>query len=387
MMLWTMLLISLFSPGHADPMMIRISDRLKTLMILASRPGEWKNPENAKTIEGVMSALKKDFHEITAGRAGAGHFDPVSRLIAPEAESVLDLSRTSLRTGHGDYSLKTFRSILSYCLACHSLHGGIPGASDPDLPGIHSLSRLDQARYHAALRNFDQSLMEYQKIALESFRSPEDSPDGDLAIREGASILIRTLQTPERALLWLRPIAESISTPDSWKQDLKTWMRDLNAWKRERVPPFDGSSPKSVDLARKWIAGAEKNRKYLYDHSTDIRLHRAERVLESYLEKNPDGKRAPEAIFLLGRAMETTALPAVEFLPESLYSSCIKRSGPSPQAVRCYEKLERLVTAGFTGSGGVHLPEEVKETLRKLKLQSEPEKKTIKPLGRSRNLP
>jgi hypothetical protein len=230
-------------------------------------------------------------------------------------------------------------------------------------------------------------LVEYQKIALESFRSPEDSPDGDLAIREGASILIRTLQTPERALLWLRPIAESISTPDSWKQDLKTWMRDLNAWKRERVPPFDGSSPKSVDLARKWIEGAEKNRKYLYDHSTDIRLHRAERVLESYLEKNPDGKRAPEAIFLLGRAMETTALPAVEFLPESLYSSCIKRSGPSPQAVRCYEKLERLVTAGFTGSGGVHLPEEVKETLRKLKLQSEPEKKTIKPLGRSRNLP
>jgi hypothetical protein len=229
--------------------------------------------------------------------------------------------------------------------------------------------------------------MEYQKIALESFRSAEDSTDGDLAIREGASILIRTLQTPERALLWLKPMADSNATPESWKQDLKTWIRDLNAWKRERPTPLGGGSAATVDLARKWILNSEKNRKYLYDHSTDIRLHRAEKLLETYLEKNPDGKRSPEALFLLGRAMETTALPAVEFLPESLYSSCIKRSGPSAQAVRCYERLEGLVTAGFTGSGGVHLPEEVKESLRQLKIQSEPEKKHVKPLERSRNLP
>jgi plasmid stabilization system protein ParE len=295
------------------------------------------------------------------GRSREASFAYLSRSLADDAQ----IARRRLEDGLDAESQFVVRQLVQDCVACHSR---LPDLDDSAL-GARLLTQLDpgelplheRVRLQAATRQFDAALDGYEEL----FRDPEVSPaqlDLEGRLLEYLTISIRVKQDLRRPRWSLERMAQRPDVPDYLSEDLAIWYTTLDDLAERPRIGDDGAS------ARALVQDSHLEDTPAYDRRGYIHALVASSLLHQHLNAATlSSDELAEAYYLLGLT-ETRASRSLWLSEADVYLETSIRSSPgSPHAARAYELLEHETLAGYTGSAGLQLPEDVEGRLAELR--------------------
>ncbi|MGI9302903.1 MAG: hypothetical protein ACR2RB_09370 [Gammaproteobacteria bacterium] len=261
----------------------------------------------------------------------------------------------------------SFQRITDLCVACHSR---LPGVDDSALAsGLAAASEFatlpleKRAALLVATRQFDDALTSYEGLLADSSTHPARLLGRTLA--DYLVVCIRVKGDFKRPV----PVLEAIASRNDVEQELRT---DVEYWIRA-LRRLDQSAQRTPDLSRArellQPTRPDKNiwsyrRGLISDIVASSMLHR---FLEAHYQDQDQQDEVAEAYYLLGVA-ETRGGRGVWVSPADLYLETAIRLAPhAPFATSAYELLEHETILGYSGSSGLHLPEDVATQLKELR--------------------
>lgn len=350
---------------HWSSKMQELSHALNQLLPLVSDGKAFNDPKNEQPIQDATSRLKALSHQVKTLKKPSA--DPAFDTIASMLDEDLARAVVSLQTGNKDYARLTLRESIGYCIQCHT-----QTKSGPSFPKLElgfdpsKLSALGQGDYYAATRQFDSALDAYRKGVQDQSYADRDIFGWERAVRSGLAIAIRYKENPTEAKTFIQSILKNKSAPQSLKDSAKDWLTSVEQWAKE--PKLKSTADSRLIRAESLIKGAEKRSGDSIRRSEDITYLRASADLHQWLsEGSKDPAQRSKALLYAGIAAEATRELNFWTLHERYYELCIQASPKTPTAQSCYGKLSDSVLLGYTGSSGLHLPEEEKVRLDRLK--------------------
>jgi len=324
--------------------------------------------KNRPEVMNLLTEFSKAAHRIqpATGRAVLGD-DLLVEYSLENLEQDLKRATQSYSAGQFEYSRSVAKSSLSHCFRCHSV--AHPGGSAPwDLETVQSLklAPLEKADLLVATRKTDQALafMEQQLNSAE-FQA-QYAFDFESLLRRYLALIIRVEKSPDRALKELNKILAQNTTPHYIADQATGWRQSLQSWSKEKASPAHSPAELFAQADRRFKR-AETLQRYQKDHAGDVEYLRATALLHGGLKDLKSPKDAARALYLLGKAYEVLDELGSWNLHESYYEACLLRDPKSETAKRCFNRLEASLYMGYSGSSGVHLPNEEKDRLRRLK--------------------
>jgi hypothetical protein len=323
------------------------------------------SPEHQR-IEVRMERLSRLAHRVTQKKQneGTGQLYPILGEALPEQS---DQMTSAWRIGQTIYSRALFRTLSSTCIECHT-------AASPRSPILHRIedkdlslwSPIDRVRYLRSVGFTEQAFEELKQLIERPVQGRDSADIMEDALYELLSLEIRTRNRPDRLMGLLKTFSERESIPKYLRSDLRGWIRDLQVWTRE--PSIKGTVPAATHLnrARQHIRKARTLQESHTDRSSQVWYWRAVSELYASLRGGLRTDQRGDALFWLGSAFEVLTPRNQETLHERFYESCIREVPHTPRSDLCYRKLERSVVAGYTGSSGTRIPEEVRKRLLEL---------------------
>ncbi len=323
------------------------------------------SPEHQR-IEVRMERLSRIAHRVTRKKQdnGTGQLYPILGEALPEQA---DQMTSAWRLGQSTYSRALFRTLSSTCIECHV-------AATPRSPTLHRIedkelslwSPIDRVRYLRSVGFTEQAFEELRQM-IERPPPGQDSTDlREDALYELLSLEIRTRGRPDRVMGVLKTFSERESIPKYLRSDLRGWIRDLQIWAREPASKNTVTAATHLNRARQHIRRARTLQESPTDRSSQVWYWRAVAELYASLKGSLRTEQRGDAWFWLGSAFEILTPRNQETLHERFYESCIREVPHTPRSDLCYRKLERSVIAGYTGSSGTRIPEEVRKRLFEL---------------------
>ena len=353
-----------------QPEMNELHTVLMNLNTDLSRPLPYPGSSEHQKIEVRMERLSRLAHRVTGKTLsnGTGQLYPILGEALPEQA---DQMTSAWRLGQTAYSKALFRTLSSTCIECHAAGGphSVPQKrlNDPDLA---LWNPVDRGRYLRSV-GFLELAFEAFKQAIEMYGSDARAGSAsswnlEEALYELLSLEIRTSGKPDRLIGILKPWGNREDLPKYLRSDLSGWVRDLDAWAREPVPQGRVHASQLLSRAKQHIRKAGRLQESPTDRSSLVWYWRAVAELYRVLKLNLRPEQRGDAYFLLGTAFEVLTPRYQETLHERFYESCIREVPHTPRSDLCYRKLERSIVAGYTGSSGTRIPEEVRKRLLEL---------------------
>ncbi len=340
-----------------------ISSTLNSLLALSLRDETWRADKNRSEIRRGLEGLLQLSHEIPNGKNESN--DPSLVILAPVLSDQIRLALSAHQLGQFEVSRQMVRSLTASCFGCHSREPEWSTQDQKSLPGfVSSLSALDQARYAVSLHQTKTALSGYERFLLEPGSIKRDLQSWHDALRESLTLILRVNRDPQSAIELIGRIKKIEGIPFFLKRELAAWERDLLSWRRDRSIP-KGEALLRLEIQKRY-AEASARRTHPLDHSADMAFLRLTSLLYEMMRRYPKSRFLAEAEYLQGVSYETLSTPPFENLHELFYESCIRREPHSRTAEKCYERLERSVYFGFTGSSGTHIPIELENKLLEL---------------------
>ncbi len=328
-------------------------------------------PENRARIERNTQQLSEGAHHLMLPESSPDQ-DPTVRILSDRFQAESQRAFSALKSGNRAYARGILNQISSYCIACHTRNQSGPSfAVLPLEPLSKGLTPIEQGRFLAATRQYDRALDLFQKIVNDP-QGPVQSPlEWEQALRYGLSIAVRVKKDPEAAQALVERVLGAKNAPFFLKQDATQWKASILKWKEEipkRALTEEGLYTEAVGL----LAQASQAQKYPMDHGADVLYLRASAVIHELLQTAPEGRKTPEALLMAGMCYDVLRPLNMEDIHEVYYEACIKKSPHTALSETCYRRYEQSTYAGYTGSGGFFLPEDVKEKLRTLEALAHP---------------
>jgi len=339
-----------------------LSTTLSELLPLVASKKKFDAPENSERIETNTRNLKGLVHSLNEGDKPSA--DPslkvMSGLFAEDIERALD----SLRGGNRIYARQILKDTTSYCIQCHTQNNNGPNFPELKLSiNTAELTKVEQAEFFTATRQFDRSLAAYLEALKDGALAKSDPFAWEQAARSALAILTRVKNDPKEAKALLDKIESQQSLPESTKKALVSWKKSVQEWAKEKKT----KTQKPDDLVKRaenLIAQAQKRQEFPLDHSQDIVFFRASSILHDFLaSRAADDRLQAKALYLAGAAAEATRDMNFWTLHESYYEQCIRLYPHSKQAEQCFERLKDSITLGYSGSSGINIPPEVSRRL------------------------
>lgn len=319
---------------------------------------------NTKKLSELAHALKREPGKMSAG--GAFDTDPSIGLISGLFDEEVERAYVALKEGHRTYARGLLRSVGSYCISCHTRTDFGPNFPRMELKiDNKSLTSFELADLYAATRQFDRALAEYDKVAGDPKIAQERPIEWEKAVKRALAIAVRVNKDPDKALKLVQAVLDSPTAPLFFKAEALAWQDTIRKWKKEpqkkqrTVSGYFAESRNLITLAR----GVQK---YPADQTGDVYYLRASAVLHELMRQPLSPEQTSEAFYLAGVCYEALQTLGLWTLPEIYYETCIQRSPHSVIAENCYQRYERSVYLGYSGSGGFALPADVKSKLKKL---------------------
>jgi hypothetical protein len=155
----------------------------------------------------------------------------------------------------------------------------------------------------------------------------------------------------------------------SERDDVWTELRgDLAEWRTELRVLAKAPPARTLVAARETLAQAAARKRYPADERGRVYEVLAGGILREVLEQPslPAADRA-DAYYLLARVEEAT--PGDYWVPEpaAYLEACVRTVPKTPQAARCFGRLEDHLVRAYAGTGGVKLPDDEKARLEELR--------------------
>jgi len=368
-------------PSSDEPWPVRmqaLSATLSELLPLVVSRSKFNNAENFEKIEKETRKLRSLAHSLKMG--DTPNEDPSMRIMGGLFEEDIERALDALNAGSREYARQILKNTTSYCIQCHTQTG-----TGPEFPRLDfslntdDLTYHEQAEFFAATRQFDRALEAYSKFLDDPNLAKYDPFEWEQTARAALSIFVRVKNDPDAAGKWINRIRSHAALPDSIKSEIQHWRKSVQEWRRERKPDLLDSPEKALARAEELIKIAQKRQEYPMDHTQDVYYFRASRILHEFLERyGPRHELGAKALYLSGIAAEATRDMNFWTLHETYYEYCIRMKPHSDLAQKCFERLNDSITLGYSGSGGVRIPPEVRkrlETFRELAAPIKTDKK------------
>jgi hypothetical protein len=349
-----------------------LSKTLAELMTDITSDARFETPANKKKIEGHAKTLSKLAHDLNLKGTNRPDLDPsivmLSQLFSDEA----DYAYQELKRGHRAYARDRLRSLTGYCIACHTRTQSGPQFSNLPLnPTTEKLSSIEKGEFFVATRQFDRALQEFQGILEDELAPLRRSVEWEKASRYALAIAVRVKKDPNLAQGTVDRIIAAKNAPYFIKQNAREWQKSIQDWMNEaprKAQTEEGYRLESMRL----LAEAHKIQKYPMDRSGDVAYLRASAAVHEWLQMPKSGKNTNEAYLMAGVCYEVLRPLNLGELHEMYYEACVRQEPHTPTAELCYQRYEQSIYVGYTGSGGMHIPSEIKAKLADLEAMAHP---------------
>ncbi|MBI1860256.1 MAG: hypothetical protein HYR96_04980 [Deltaproteobacteria bacterium] len=292
--------------------------------------------------------------------------DPSLTMISDTFEREVERAQSAIREGYIQYGKGILRNATSYCIACHTRSN-----SGPDFPGITLTTRtekmpaLQKAEILAATRQFDGALEEFMKVVSDDKAARLRQLEWRRAVQRGLLLATRVKQDPDKTLRIVNAIA-SQTGPLFLKEYTGSWRDAIVKWKAEPSSPKRTEESLFAEANRLYSEGIKAQR-FALDHAGDIYFLRATAAAHDQLRVSPTGPKSAEAMLLIGQCYEVVNDPVLWPIHETYYENCIRQAPHTAVAAKCYGRFEESIYFGYSGSGGISIPDDIQAHLSTLR--------------------
>lgn len=347
------------APGFERATMEQIAEALTHALPLSLREEQLADPEAAKTWRDALATLAGDAARLEAhGRSREASFGYLSGSLARDANEAL----RRFEAGQPAESQFFVRQLVDDCVACHSRlpypQSSALGARLLRRARLDEIDPVERARLQVATRQFDAALDTWEAL----FRDPSVPPgklDLEGQIVDYLVVCIRVrgdLRRPQRPL---EELAARPDVPGYLEEDLLAWVAALR--QLDRMPRSGALLPEARTLLADTDQDALDRRGLVQELLASSLLHRF------VASGDPPPAELAEAYTLLG-LVETRVRHSAWLAEAEFYLETAIRTDPgSPWAQRAFALLEQETRAGYSGSAGLHLPDDVRAWLDELR--------------------
>lgn len=357
-------LILLFAcPLHAQEKKAELKSKMhevyqafKPLQRYLASEERFVDPKNEEEILKLINTLDSSFHSDTV-QHGFASGEPGFETTLEVLSDMLSDSRSRFAEGRKQYALWRLRTVSNYCVTCHTRHKVQIDFQD-DI-NLDALEPFERAELLLASRQFDK--------AAEAFLKVLDQKDLRIrwieALRKYLVIQTRVHPDPDKAIAALKRVLQSKKLVRGEEREVAQWIESLDRWEREK-PQKEATLKKAARLIR---TGSRIQDDQIGVQSS-VDLLRATAVLHAALDgaKPLQGEERAEALYLLGVAYSRLPTFFVNELPELFLKRAIRQYPGTDIAERSYQLFQTLMFTGFSGSSGLHLPDDVRLEMREL---------------------
>lgn len=352
--------------------MQKLESALQELLIDLSSDQRFRAKENFQKIEEHAQTFASLAHAVKTSTGEAPDADASIAILSDQFASASNQALRALKSGQREYARTLLRTMTGYCISCHTRNATGPSFQAASAaPLLKSLKDVERADYYAAIRQFDQALSEYERIASIPRKAESYSPEWERAVRSGLAIAIRVKKDPDRALRLVDRVLLSPTAPLYLKTQANQWKVNLSTWKLT-PPPKLASDEDRFKYAITLLAAAKSQQAYPADRSADVLYLRASAIVHDLLSASPNGPYAADALFLAGISYEVLRDSTPWDIQDFYYLACIAKAPHTERARQCFTRYEQSVYFGYTGSGGIQLPSDTLKQLKELDRLSGP---------------
>ena len=342
--------------------MEEIARALRVALPLSFSEERFAAPENQAAIESALARLREGAHELEShGRTQDASFAYLSRSLASDAEEI----KRRFDAGRTDETRFLLGALVEDCIGCHSR---LPSADDSDsgralfeAVDATGLTPIEAARLQVATRQFQEALDTYEALLGDAEQSPAQL-DLDGIPSDYLTLAIRVRGDLPRARSALDAFAGRSDLPSYLATLVRQWIEAADTLRDTIV------AEPSLDRAERVLEIGDTLSRYGRDRAGLVHQLVASSLLLRFVDARSDpGPEAAHAYFLLG-VIELKSVRSMWISEaEGYLEGAIHAAPGSDWAKRAYVLLEEETLASYSGSGGVHVPPQVRERLSELR--------------------
>lgn len=276
-----------------------------------------------------------------------------------------DSAYKSFKIGAVDQAYYFTEELIETCLSCHtsrksskdshviSFFGGI---------NFEELGPFARAKFLAISRHFDEAMKEYETVLETNPPSLPEILHFDPFLRY-LTIGIRVRGENQRIVRLLEKLSKKKQYASSIKKDMRLWVQSLKSLDSQVF-----SKGSALDQAKVLLDAGKKLMEYPRDQAGAVYFLEASRRLKDYIQKDsvsPD--HLAEAYLLTGKSEMVLGRPYLGPEAKHYFEIAITASPGSKTAKEAFDMYQENLIFGYTGSSGIHLPEDEKEKLEFLR--------------------
>ena len=347
--------------------MQQLSQTLSKLLPYMTSDSRYEDPKNRRMIESELKRFSGFAHTLKMPADSLKEGDPTIRLGGGLFEEDAERAYQEFKRGNFRYSRTLLRTLSSYCVACHTrTDTGVKYPAVNLVPNEKTLSRYERGELYAATRQFDRAMEEFDRALSDANFARTRHLEWEKAVQNSLAIAVRVLKDPDQAMKVIDRVIQSPHVPLFMKEDALIWKASVDKWKKEASRKIETEGG-AFSEARRLMAEAASVQKYPADRSADVVYLRASAVLHEMLERWPQGSQRNEALFLAGAAYDVMREAGLWSLHELYFEACIRGAPHTELSRGCYARYEQAIYTGYSGSGGVSIPSDVRRKLKTLK--------------------
>lgn len=356
--------------------MKKLSQLLSEILVDASSAERFAAPKNSKRIESNAKKLSELAHEIKevtqgAGKEAAPDNDLSMGLISGLFKRETTRAYQEFKRGNKGYARTVLRSIPSYCIGCHTRSEAGPKFGDLISDSmVKDLKPFEKAEVFASANQYDKALKYFGEVIKNGSVAKERQVEWERAARYAVAIAVRVKNDPEKAMVFVKDVLETKSAPRFFKDDATIWKTSIENWEKER-PKIPTSEHGLFAEGQRLMGLAVQTQKYPADRAGEVLYLRATQIFHDLLKRFPRTSKTPEALYMLGVAYRALQDLHLWSLSDLYFEACIRKAPHTPVSSECYRQFEESMFIGYSGSGGVSIPNDVKAKLTELESLSE----------------
>ena len=274
--------------------------------------------------------------------------------------SALDDALISFTKDDKDWAAWRLRTISGTCVSCHSSFG-VDVRYKNDKAIDKNLSDYGKAELYLISRQITKAKESFYKATLSAAK--EDMHQKILeAARRLLVIYTRFEINPKEALERIKNIQKSSKLSEYEQEIFKEWTNAFMEWSKEK-------NPKEVTYSKaKKLASVAFGSEPMLSQAGSVQLLRASGIYHQlFMQQKLKNNEKAEALYYLGLIYARLPLYVINEMPQFYLELCIREFPGTAYAKKAFALYRELTAYGYTGSSGMHLPEDVKAELKELK--------------------
>jgi len=342
--------------------MAQIFAAMRYLLPLSLDKDRFEDPSQRQRVSDALALLDRSAGMLAQhGSSREVPFAHLSRTLAIDARDIHE----RYEQGHVREARYLVQTLTETCVACHSrLESPHDAPRSKDFlrdAAVEKLPLAQRAKLAYATRQFDEAFVLYGKLLDDRTVTATDI-DLEGHLDDYLELVVRVRGEPGSADAALARFAARPDLSPALRGEVERWraaLRKLAA----RGPVAD-----PVATARAEVQQVEKLRPEVDERGTLVEYLDASALLHRFVaDGRPPHTDQAEAYYWLGLIETRIGRSFWLSQAEAYLETAIRLAPGTPVAARSYALLEDFLTNGYSGSGGEHLPPDVREKMALLK--------------------